>query len=42
MSEFPIEAGYPIGGDFPIKYYLLEMHYNNQNLISGRIMCYLF
>ncbi|CAM4973155.1 unnamed protein product, partial [Rotaria socialis] len=32
IVEFPEEAGYPIGGDFGSKYYMLEMHYNNQKL----------
>ncbi|CAF2458331.1 unnamed protein product [Rotaria sp. Silwood2] len=36
ILEFPEEAGYPLGGDFPIKYYMIEMHYNNPNLNSGR------
>jgi len=29
MTEFPPEAGYPIGANFSIKYYLIQMHYNN-------------
>ncbi|CAF1123173.1 unnamed protein product [Adineta ricciae] len=36
LLEFPQEAGYPIGGDFPVKYYLLQMHYDNPRLQSGR------
>ncbi|CAF4772742.1 unnamed protein product [Rotaria sp. Silwood1] len=36
IEEFPEEAGYPVGGDFSVKYYVLEMHYNNDLLISGR------
>ncbi|UJR07225.1 hypothetical protein I4U23_011513 [Adineta vaga] len=36
MLEFPEQAGYPIGGDFPIKYYLIQMHYDNPKLQSGR------
>jgi hypothetical protein len=39
--EYPEEAGYPIGGDFPIKYYPLEIHYANPKLISGKIIFYL-
>ncbi|CAF1351319.1 unnamed protein product [Adineta steineri] len=29
MSEFPPEAGYPVGGNFSIKYYVLQIHYSN-------------
>ncbi|CAF4054075.1 unnamed protein product [Rotaria sordida] len=36
IEELPEEGGYPVGSDFDIKYYLLEMHYNNPRLISGR------
>ncbi|CAM2728522.1 unnamed protein product [Rotaria socialis] len=36
IVEFPEEAGYPIGGDFGSKYYMLEMHYNNQKLTPNR------
>lgn len=35
MLEFPEEAGYPIGGESPIKYYLIEMHYDNPLLSSS-------
>jgi hypothetical protein len=42
MLEFPEEAGYPVGGDFPIKYYLIEMHYANPKLYSGKIAVCLF
>ncbi|CAM4834101.1 unnamed protein product [Rotaria magnacalcarata] len=31
IVEFPTEAGDPVGGDFGIKYYVIEMHYNNPN-----------
>ncbi|CAF1632041.1 unnamed protein product, partial [Didymodactylos carnosus] len=34
MVEFTPEAGYPVGGDFPVKYYLIQMHYDNPKLIS--------
>ncbi|CAF4919956.1 unnamed protein product [Rotaria sp. Silwood1] len=33
---FPEEAGYPVGGNFPIKYYLVQMHYDNPNQLSNR------
>ncbi|CAF3672065.1 unnamed protein product [Rotaria sp. Silwood1] len=36
MVPFPKEAGYPVGGDFPIKYYMVQMHYDNPNLFSNR------
>ncbi|CAF4332885.1 unnamed protein product [Rotaria sp. Silwood2] len=36
MVAFPKEAGYPIGGDFPIKYYMVQVHYDNPNLLSNR------
>ncbi|CAF3460707.1 unnamed protein product [Rotaria socialis] len=36
IEEFAEEAGYPVGGDFPIKYYVIEMHYNNAELASNR------
>lgn len=29
MHEFTQEAGYPVGGDFLIQYYLVQMHYDN-------------
>ncbi|CAF3433696.1 unnamed protein product, partial [Rotaria socialis] len=35
MTEYPPEAGYPIGGDFEIKYYMIETHFNNPNRISN-------
>jgi hypothetical protein len=38
MVEFPEEAGFPVGGDFPIKYYLIEMHYDNPQLSAGMIL----
>ncbi|CAF3987526.1 unnamed protein product, partial [Rotaria sp. Silwood1] len=36
ISEYVPVAGYPVGGDFPIKYYLLQIHYDNPRLLSGR------
>ncbi|CAF3621444.1 unnamed protein product [Rotaria sp. Silwood1] len=35
MTEYPEEAGYPIGDNFQIKYYLIETHFNNPNQISN-------
>ncbi|CAF3388411.1 unnamed protein product [Rotaria socialis] len=35
MTEYPPEAGYPIGGDFEIKYYMIETHFNNPNRLSS-------
>ncbi|CAF4341241.1 unnamed protein product [Rotaria sp. Silwood2] len=36
IVEFPDEIGYPIGGDFVIKYYLIQIHYDNPRLTSNR------
>ncbi|CAF4835640.1 unnamed protein product [Rotaria sp. Silwood1] len=36
MVAFPEEAGYPMGGDFPIKYYMVQIHYHNPNQLSNR------
>ncbi|CAF0843332.1 unnamed protein product [Adineta ricciae] len=36
IVEFPKEAGYPVGDEFPIKYYMLQMHYDNSNLTANR------
>ncbi|CAF4996212.1 unnamed protein product, partial [Rotaria sp. Silwood1] len=36
IVEFPSVAGYPVGGDFPIQYYLIQMHYDNPKLVSHR------
>ncbi|CAF1611863.1 unnamed protein product [Didymodactylos carnosus] len=35
IVEFPQEAGYPIGGDFEIKYYLIQAHYSNPQIVSN-------
>ncbi|CAF3206970.1 unnamed protein product [Rotaria sp. Silwood2] len=37
IEEFPEEAGYPIGGDLPVKYYVLEIHYDNPRRTLNRI-----
>lgn len=37
LMEFPEEAGYPMGGNHDIKYYMIEIHYNNPTLSSGKI-----
>ena len=29
IVEFPAVAGYPLGGDLEIKYYMIQMHYDN-------------
>ncbi|CAF1097122.1 unnamed protein product [Adineta steineri] len=36
IVEFPEIAGYPVGGDFEIKYYMVQMHYNNPKKMSNR------
>jgi hypothetical protein len=33
--EFPEIAGYPVGGDFEIKYYMVQMHYDNPKQASS-------
>jgi hypothetical protein len=38
MVEFPEEAGYPVGGDSPVKYYMIQMHYDNSKESSSRIL----
>ncbi|CAF0955087.1 unnamed protein product [Adineta ricciae] len=36
IVEFPEIAGYPVGGDFEIKYYMIQMHYDNPKQLSNR------
>ncbi|UJR06551.1 hypothetical protein I4U23_010834 [Adineta vaga] len=36
IVEFPREAGYPVGDDFPIQYYMLQMHYDNSRQTANR------
>ncbi|CAF2793599.1 unnamed protein product [Rotaria sp. Silwood2] len=36
IVEYPEIGGYPIGGDFEIKYYMFQMHYDNPKLIPNR------
>ena len=38
IIEFPEEAGYGIGGDHEIKYYMIQIHYDNPRLYSGRLI----
>ncbi|UJR36729.1 hypothetical protein I4U23_029445 [Adineta vaga] len=35
MSEFPSEAGYPVGNNFSVKYYVIQMHYTNTQLCTN-------
>ena len=35
MVEYPEVAGYPVGGDFEIKYYMVQMHYDNPTQAEG-------
>ncbi|CAF2155006.1 unnamed protein product [Rotaria magnacalcarata] len=37
MREFPEEAGCGIGGDYEIKYYMIQMHYDNSRLDSSTV-----
>ncbi|CAF2373593.1 unnamed protein product [Rotaria sp. Silwood2] len=36
IVEFPEIGGYPVGGGFEIKYYMVQMHYDNPKLTSDR------
>ncbi|CAF4186234.1 unnamed protein product, partial [Adineta steineri] len=36
IVEFPEIAGYPVGDDFEIKYYMVQMHYDNPKKMSNR------
>lgn len=36
IVEFPEIGGYPVGGDFEIKYYVVQMHYDNPKLTANR------
>ncbi|UJR19902.1 hypothetical protein I4U23_023034 [Adineta vaga] len=36
IMEYPDEAGYPVGGDFIVNYYMIEMHYDNPHLVSNK------
>ncbi|CAF1122491.1 unnamed protein product [Rotaria sp. Silwood1] len=36
IVEFPDITGYPIGGDFEIKYYMFQAHYSNPKQIPNR------
>ncbi|CAF4212369.1 unnamed protein product, partial [Adineta steineri] len=36
IVEFPEIAGYPVGGNFEIKYYMVQMHYDNPKKMSNR------
>ncbi|CAF3199418.1 unnamed protein product [Rotaria sp. Silwood2] len=35
ISEYIPEAGYPIGGDFSVKYYMVQVHYDNSQQLSS-------
>ncbi|CAF1450939.1 unnamed protein product, partial [Rotaria sordida] len=35
MVEYPPEAGYPVGGDFSNKYYMVEIHFDNRKIASS-------
>ncbi|CAF1495013.1 unnamed protein product [Rotaria sp. Silwood1] len=36
LVEYPEEAGYPMGADFSVVYYMIQMHFNNPERISNR------
>ncbi|CAF1482230.1 unnamed protein product [Adineta steineri] len=33
IMEYPEEAGYPVGGDFSVNYYMIEIHYDNPHMV---------
>ena len=35
MAEFPPAAGYPVGGNSTIKYYVVQMHYSNPSQVNS-------
>ena len=41
IITYPEEAGYPIGGDFTVIYYMIELHYDNPCLVSSRKLLFL-
>ncbi|CAF1091171.1 unnamed protein product [Rotaria sp. Silwood1] len=36
LVEYPQDVGYPIGGDFPVKYYMIQIHFDNAHVETGR------
>ncbi|CAF2078555.1 unnamed protein product [Rotaria magnacalcarata] len=36
IVDFPEITGYPVGGDFEIKYYMVQIHYDNPKLTPNR------
>ncbi len=36
MVEYSVEAGYPIGGDDSVKYFMLQIHFDNSKLSSSK------
>ena len=38
IEEYPKEAGYPVGGDFVIKYYVIQIHYDNPKRASSKVI----
>ncbi|CAF3324167.1 unnamed protein product, partial [Rotaria sp. Silwood2] len=34
MNKFINEAGYPIGGNFTVKYFMVQIHFDNSKLLS--------
>ncbi|CAF4453893.1 unnamed protein product [Rotaria sp. Silwood2] len=37
IVEYPKEAGYPLGANFSVAYYMIQVHYNNPQGISNRV-----
>ncbi|CAF1307283.1 unnamed protein product [Rotaria sordida] len=37
IVEYPEQAGYPLGANFSVGYYMIQMHYNNPQRLSNRV-----
>lgn len=37
MVEYPRHVGYPIGGDFSVRYYMIQIHYDNVRTNDNRL-----
>jgi hypothetical protein len=38
MVAYPLEGGYPIGGDHSVKYLMIQIHFNNVQLSLSKIV----
>ena len=41
MIEFPEVVGYAVGGDVEVKYFVVQMHYDNPKRYSSLIVLFL-